>query len=273
VNKITHTIYLWTLALIVVAVFVYLTYTGYSYYTTPMEERFYHPSHDWLKPSGMFGQGLGVIGTFLIFFGVFIYIAHKRYNILGKWVRLKYLLEFHIFLCSLGPVMILFHTGFKFGGIVAIAFWSMIAVVASGIIGRFIYLQIPRTMEGRELSLKEVRDTRADIGKILSEKYGLASSSIALFTGFTEHTESKTSSLRSLKNALADNRISAKERHTILKMVKKERNLSRKIARLETMKKLFRYWHVAHMPFAIIMLVVVIIHIVVAFTFGYRWIF
>jgi hypothetical protein len=78
---------------------------------------------------------------------------------------LKYWLEFHIFLCSLGPVMILFHTAFKFGGIVSISFWSMIAVVVSGIIGRFIYIQIPRTIEGRELSLNEVREMKGDLGK------------------------------------------------------------------------------------------------------------
>jgi len=273
VNKITHTIYLWTLALIVVSVFVYLSYTGYSYYTTPLEERFYHPDHNWLKPSGMFGQGLGVIGTFLILFGVFIYIAHKRYNILGKWVRLKYLLEFHIFLCSLGPVLVLFHTGFKFGGLVAIAFWSMIAVVASGVIGRYIYLQIPRTLEGRELSLKEVRDTQSDIGAVLNKNYGLDSSAIGLLADFSENTKSVTPSIRSLKKVLEENNISTVDQRAILRMIKKERSLSRKIGRLEKMKKLFRYWHVAHMPFAIIMLVIVLIHIVVAFTFGYRWIF
>ena len=123
-NKLTHSIFIWTMISIVVTVFLYLSYTGYSYYYTALEERFYHPRHDWFKASGLYGQGLGVIGTFLIFFGVTIYILHKRYNILGKRVRLKYLLEFHIFLCTLGPILVLFHTTFKFGGIVSIAFIS-----------------------------------------------------------------------------------------------------------------------------------------------------
>jgi pheromone shutdown protein TraB len=272
-NKLTHTIYLWSMASIVIAVTFYLAYTGYSYYSTPLEERFYHPSHNWFKPSGLFGQGLGVIGTFLIFFGVSIYIAHKRYRILGKWVRLKYLLEFHIFLCSLGPVLILFHTAFKFGGIVSIAFWSMVAVVASGVIGRFIYLQIPRTIEGRELSLKEVKDTKTDVETIMSTKYGLDSDSIQLFTSFSNSRSSESPSLSQLKKALSANNVVTSERQSILRMLKKERSLSRKIARLERMKKLFRYWHVAHMPFALIMLVIVMVHVVVAFTFGYRWIF
>ena len=270
-SKSTHLIYIWTMALIVVAVTIYLAFSGYSYYSLPLEERFYHPQHNWFKPSGLFGQGLGVIGTFLIFFGVFIYILHKRYNILGKWVRLKYLLEFHIFLCTLGPVMVLFHTAFKFGGIVSIAFWSMVAVVASGVIGRFIYLQIPRTIEGRELSLNEAQNLRTDVSEVLSNKYNLQGPTVQLFLNFTE--PDKKQSIHALSQVLKENAVRKEDRRSILKMIKNERKLLKRIGRLETMKKYFKYWHVAHMPFAIIMLVIVVIHIIVAFTFGYKWIF
>ena len=55
--------------------------------------------------------------------------------------------------------------------------------------------------------------------------------------------------------------------------VKKELRLSRRIARLQRMQQLFKYWHVVHMPFALIMLVVVIIHIGITVAMGYRWIF
>lgn len=272
-NKTVHTIYLWTMALIVIAVAIYLGYTGYSYYSTPLEERFYHPRHSWFKPSGLFGQGLGVIGTFLIFFGVSIYILHKRYTILGKWVRLKYLLEFHIFLCSLGPVLILYHTAFKFGGIVSIAFWSMVAVVASGVIGRFLYLQIPRTIEGRELSLQEVKNSQTDIQTVLSEKYHIDEESAIQFLNFIDKSKGVTVTKSDLKKSLVNHQVPKTEQRKIFSMVKKERSLSKKIVRLEQMKKLFRYWHVAHMPFALIMLVIVVVHVIVAFTFGYRWIF
>ena len=158
------------MAAIVVVVTVYLFYKGLDYYQTPMEERFYHPRHDWFKPSGLYGHGLGIIGTFLILFGVTIYIARKRYNFLSRFIRLKYLLEFHIFLCTIGPIMILFHTAFKFGGIVSVAFWSMVAVVLSGVIGRFIYIQIPRTIEGRELTLNEVKEMKNQMAGSLVER-------------------------------------------------------------------------------------------------------
>ena len=115
------------MAAIVLVVTAYLTYVGYTYYQLPLEERFYHPEHNWFKPSGAYGHGIGILGTFMILFGVTIYIARKRYNFMTKQLRLKYLLEFHIFLCTLGPILILFHTAFKFGGLVSVAFWSMVA--------------------------------------------------------------------------------------------------------------------------------------------------
>lgn len=269
-SKTVHQIYIGILISIVVFVTAYLTYTGYSYYSTPLEERFYHPRHNWFKPSGLYGQGLGVFGTLLILIGVSIYILHKRYNILGRHVRLKYLLEFHIFLCTLGPILVLFHTSFKFGGIVSIAFWSMVAVVASGVVGRFIYIQIPRTIEGRALSLSEVQGMKTDVAEVLKEKYQLEDVDVEQLVSYTR--EGKTS-LSALKKTIKRYNLTKGDQKKLLNMLYGERSLSRKIARLETMKKYFKYWHVAHMPFALIMLVIVIIHIVVAFTFGYKWIF
>ena len=274
-NKATHTFYIGVMVAIIVVTTIYLAYTGFDYYNTPLEERFYHSRHDWFKPSGAYGHGLGIIGTLMIFFGVTIYIARKRYNFMVKYLRLKYLLEFHIFLCVLGPILILFHTAFKFGGIVSIAFWSMVAVVLSGVIGRFIYTQIPRTIEGRELSLHEVKETKTDLGLVLRNKFNLENDVIALFIRFSniEAMDHRKISLTKLNRILKDKKLPSAERRTILKMVKNERTLSKKISRLEKMQKLFKYWHVAHLPFALIMLVIVIVHVAVTLAFGYKWIF
>lgn len=274
-KKSTHTIYITIMVLIIVITTIYLIYTGYSYYNTALEERFYHPHHDWFKPSGAFGHGLGIMGTLMILFGVSIYIARKRYNFMSKQLRLKYLLEFHIFLCTLGPILVLFHTAFKFGGIVSVAFWSMVAVVLSGVIGRFIYIQIPRTIEGRELSLAEVQATKTDLSQILAEKYKLDSHSIQLFVRYSsdEDTTNGKTTISGLKKELRIQNFSKKEIRTVLKMVMNERSLSKRINRLQTMQKLFKYWHVAHLPFALIMLVIVIIHVAVTLAFGYKWIF
>jgi hypothetical protein len=178
-------------------------------------------------------------------------------------------------LCTLGPILILFHTAFKFGGIVSIAFWSMVAVVLSGVIGRFIYIQIPRTIEGRALSLSEVQGLKIDLSKVLVEKFNLQSNTIQIVTNLIsdENTSGNKKTLGNLRKVLNRNDLPKEDRKAILHMVKHEISLSGKIARLEKMQQLFKYWHVAHMPFALIMLVIVIIHVGVTLAFGYKWIF
>lgn len=281
-----HRIYIFSMVIVVMIVTSYLAYTGYSYYSLPLEERFYHDHHDWFKPSGLYGHGLGIIGTLLIMIGVFGYIARKRYGFLEKFIRLKYLLEFHIFLCVLGPAMILFHTAFKFGGIVSIAFWSMVAVVLSGVIGRFIYIQIPRTIEGRELSLNEVKEMREDLGaefeKSSSGWTGLREELLGELRDELEKNRSLNifkkffsdqRLIRQIRSRLKQENVPGPERRRFLKTIGKEVTLSNRIQRLQTMQQLFKYWHVAHLPFALIMLIIVIIHVGITLAFGYKWIF
>jgi len=229
-NKVAHRLYIGSMSIVVIAVFVYLLIDGYGYYMSTIEDRFYHPAHQNLKPSGPLGHGFGIVGTLLILIGVFGYQARKYVKSFSRLGILKHWLEFHIFLCTLGPILVLFHTSFKFGGLVSISFWSMVAVVASGVVGRFIYLQIPRTIHGRELTIQEIEGI------------------------------SQANSIELHQELTAD-------------MHQKIQRVSKRIERLQLMQKLFRYWHVVHLPFAIIMLVIMIIHVIVTLMFGYKWIF
>lgn len=288
-TTLAHKIYIYTLTYIVLMVTFWLTYKGWSYYTTDLTERFYHESHESMKPSGVFGHGLGIVGTLMVLIGVFSYIARKRYRFLHKYGRLKHWLEFHIFLCTLGPIMILFHTAFKFGGIVSISFWSMVAVVASGVIGRFIYLQIPRTIEGRELNLSEVQEMKANLEDLLRTSYRLNDevyysilsaleapkyqAEKGLVSSIIQKHLDDSRALKSVKGILKQEGIQRKDIKKIMKALSSEIALDNRISRLQTMQKLFRYWHVAHLPFAIIMLVIMVIHVGVTLAFGYRWIF
>jgi len=281
-SKLAHRIYISTLVTIVILTTIYLFYIGLPYYVTPLEERFYHPNHDYFKPSGLFGHGLGIVGTLLILIGVFGYIAKKRYKFLARFGRLKYWLEFHIFLCTLGPIMILFHTAFKFGGIVSVSFWSMVAVVLSGVIGRYIYIQIPHTEEGKEMSLAEVKALKSEIDRILSQNYhfdiaqfngALVGNGNAGNLGFIRRYFADRKTINKVKQTLKASNLPRKETREIIQLVKNELALNNRLERLQTMKQLFKYWHVAHLPFAIIMLVIMVIHVGVTLAFGYKWIF
>ena len=269
--------------------FVLLLINGLEYYRTGLEERAFSPEHDTLKPSGVMGHGLGIFGSLLIIIGVASYMARKRYRFMSRMGLVKNWLEFHIFLCTLGPVLILFHTAFKFGGLVAVSFWSMVAVFLSGIAGRFIYLQIPRSIEGRELDLNEVRTMKDDLTGTLKSTYGLDEKS---YLEIAESVEKKTESssrhilgslignykddrksLQSVRNALRRNNLQGKDYRKIVSLVKTDIKLSRRIEHLDSMKNLFKYWHVAHLPFALVMLFIMVIHVGVTILFGYRWIF
>lgn len=277
------------MTIIVIIASLALIYKGVSYYNTSLEERFYHADHLNLKPSGVIGHGLGIIGSLFMFIGVGTYMIRKRVRAFARWGLLKHWLEFHIFLCTLGPILVLFHTSFKFGGLVSISFWSMVAVFASGVIGRFIYIQIPRTIEGRELSLNEVRDLKSDISGILKNDYSLDEESYNIvvdstkkkvevyhkntFVRFINKYFEDRRTLRKIKSVLKQSGLKRTDSKKIIKLVNNEISLNRRIDRLTTMQNLFKYWHVAHLPFAIIMLIIMIIHVVVTIVFGYKWIF
>ncbi len=284
-----HKVYVATMTLIVMAALLYLIKSGFDYYLTPLEERFYHPDYDALKPSGAWGHALGIFGSLSTLIGVSVYMIRKRMRSLARLGRLKHWLEFHIFLCVLGPVLILFHTSFKFGGLVSVSFWSMVAVFLSGIVGRFIYIRIPRTIEGREMGLNEIMAMKKDFGDFLEKEIALDPDSRETILeslrikGYPDHFEENSRTwpkrrgdrlkIRRIRAALRKINLKGKQRSGIVRFVKNEIVLHRRIERLVSMQKLFKYWHVAHLPFALVMLIIMIIHVVVALIFGYQWIF
>jgi len=288
-NKTAHRIYIASLSLLVLIALLAIINKGFQYYNVSLEERFFHPDHTILKPSGFLGHGMGIVGSVFMILGVSLYMVRKRYRLFSRLGILKHWLEFHIFLCTLGPILVLFHTAFKFGGIVAISFWSMVAVFLSGIIGRFIYIQIPRTIEGRELSLSEVRSMKGDISQRLNDSFGLdelsrnvIADSIKAKTEFTQSNAivrfikkylHHRRSVRDVKTVLKNNKLPKSQRAAIIDLVKNEISLNKRIERLQVMQNLFKYWHVAHLPFALVMLVIMVIHVAVTIVFGYKWIF
>jgi hypothetical protein len=79
--------------------------------------------------------------------------------------------------------------------------------------------------------------------------------------------------IRSVKSVLKRNKLPKAEYKKVLALVNDNITLNRRIERLDRMHNLFKYWHVAHLPFALVMLIIMIIHVGVTILFGYRWIF
>ena len=79
--------------------------------------------------------------------------------------------------------------------------------------------------------------------------------------------------IRNVKEELKLRNILKGDLKRIVKFIRAEIVLSRRIAWLSTMQNYLRYWHVIHLPFALIMLVIMIVHVAVAILFGYTWVF
>ena len=79
--------------------------------------------------------------------------------------------------------------------------------------------------------------------------------------------------MKQIRKELRVQKLKRKDYRKVVKIFKSKLVLNRRIAWLSTMQNLLRYWHVAHLPFALIMMVIMIIHIVVAALFGYTWVF
>jgi len=290
-NKTLHKIYVGIFLVVGISVTILLAINGYEYYTTPLEERFFSPEHAALKPSGAWGHGFGIIGTLMMIVGVSVYMIRKRYRRLFNFGYLKHWLEFHIFLCTVGPMLVLYHTSFKFGGIVSVSFWSMVLVVLSGVVGRFIYLQIPRSIQGQELSISEMNSMKDKLASRVREVLSEDSSTYAEFERISSADHYKSFRLstsigffiweqfnvrrvmKSFKKRLKLLGMTKSEREELMKAAKSEIVIARRIALLRTSQKLFHMWHIFHLPFAIAMFAIMIIHVAVTIIFGYKWIF
>jgi hypothetical protein len=281
------------LAAIVVLVWVAIAGTlivyGLSYYLTPLQERAYSPLHEQFKPSGSVGLGYGFVGTAMMLVGVAGYSLRRRARFLQRLGRLKLWLSVHIFLCTMGPFLILLHTSFRFGGIVSIAFWSMSAVVASGVFGRYVYVRIPKSLSGQFLSLKAIEEQRTRMLQVIAERSGLSPADVDRIhqaakrpapRGFAnalvrslwfDLTESRHA--RQIQRLLAGKGVPPQARATAARLFIEESALEQQMALLTPFQRLFRYWHLFHMPLAIVMLVVVLLHVTVAILLGYTWIF
>jgi hypothetical protein len=283
----------YVLAAIVVLVWVAIAGTlivyGLSYYLTPLQERAYAPLHEQFKPSGSVGLGYGFVGTAMMLVGVAGYSLRRRARFLQRLGRLKLWLSVHIFLCTMGPFLILLHTSFKFGGIVSIAFWSMSAVVASGVFGRYVYVRIPKSLSGQFLSLKAIEEQRTRMLQVIAERSGLSPAdvdrihqaakrpaprgfaNVLLRSLWFDLTESRHA--RQIQRLLAGKGVPPQARATAARLFIEESALEQQMALLTPFQRLFRYWHLFHMPLAIVMLVVVMLHVTVAILLGYTWVF
>ncbi|MBZ5524472.1 MAG: hypothetical protein LAP21_19715 [Acidobacteriia bacterium] len=275
-----------------------LLYYGAGYYLTAPLERPYDPRHPILRPGGQVGLGLGIFGVFL-FCLIFLYPIRKRWPWLANIGNSRHWFNFHILMGLIAPVVIAFHAAFKFGGLAGIAYWIMFSVAVSGIAGRYIFAQIPRSRNSAELSLQGSRDMQERLTSelaaqrvvhpvALEQLFRLPSPSVvaresiitALFTLFwidlmrplrvarvRRHVLGFGDKVLTLGGLLSSR--NGKLEH-IVAVARDQARLSKKLLFLDKSHQIFHLWHVVHRPFSYSFAVLAVAHIVVALLFRFR---
>jgi hypothetical protein len=94
--------------------------------------------------SNLVGHGLGILGFVLMLMTETLYTLRKRAKS-ARWGRVSSWLKFHIFTGLVGPYLVLLHPAMKFRGVAAVLTLLTAVVVASGVVGRYLYTRMPRT--------------------------------------------------------------------------------------------------------------------------------
>jgi hypothetical protein len=280
------------LYLVTAAATAYMVVLGGHYYLKSLVDRPHDSLHDALRPGGLWGHGLGIIGTAMMLL-MLLYLARKYFRFMRKWGDIGGWLDIHIWLGITGPILVTYHTAFKFGGIVSISFWSMVAVALSGVFGRYIYLQIPRRISGEELTPEELEERDRTLNDQIVNLPSVGPELLKHIQSLAKYPDEATGSgnysrmrswimdsfrlrseLRALRRRLkAQTGLNRYVISDLMRAIKERRLFHRRKMFLKVAHKLLHHWHLVHRPFAVVMYIIMAVHVVITTLLGYTWIF
>lgn len=292
-----HRIRVWIAGMAALLLCVSIGVYGFDYYRLPRELRPFSDKHELLRPSGRIGINLGILGTAL-FCIIFLYAFRKIIPWLGRFGTAKHWMDFHIICGVTAPIIIAFHASFKFNNIAGVAFWIMLAVAISGIAGRYLYAQIPQSLNAAKTSFQELAANEDALADALKRQTVYSEAKIArIFAMPTAEEIRKSSLLTTLAQMIfLDLRrpfqIAGMRRQAasfgqfirsvgglvstgnddieiVVQLVRRKASLSKRILFLDQAERVFHLWHVVHRPFSYAFAVLAIIHIVNAVRLGY----
>jgi hypothetical protein len=248
-------------------------------------QSFFCTKLDWCRklspaPGKPLSYALGWIG-FCVMALTNLYVLRKRMISLQKVGNLQNWLNWHIFFGSIGPTFIVFHADFKVGGLVAISFWSMVVSFASGIVGRYFYLQL---LQGKgvlrqrlEFLDKAFDQYQKAAGPRIPEQAMIAAKAyaFALAGGVTGPELQRIGPFTFLWRSLhGEARMMFAlpptpwpESRAFRLKLKEWATLRRRLNSMHYYQILFGYWRSFHTPFAVWMYIVAVIHIISSLIF------
>jgi hypothetical protein len=210
-----------------------------------------------------------------------LYILRKKLPAWRSKGSLQKWLDFHIFCGLAGPTLIVFHTNFKVGGLVAVSFWSMVVSFTSGVVGRYFYMQLlgqkadlKRQVAGYEKAFNEWKAhieapaTEKDLKTLRDYAFMVAGAVPALANRTTSLIDVIAASIEGdLRLATARIPLAKGIPEGILPHLRDYALAKRRSMTVGHYQRLMGYWHAFHQPFAIFMYVVSVLHIIAALIF------
>lgn len=270
-----------------VAGWVALAAIGSPYYRLDAAGRLHHPWHGLLKPAGALGLAYGYLGTLFLLL-LLLYVARKRVRALAGLGKLRKWLDVHILCGLMGPAFITLHAGFRIHGLIAIGYWAMMAVMASGFVGYYLYSQLPRAISAHANQSELLGAEIGAIDRELGDRFGLGETDLARLrrvSGADRAAQMGTLAslffllyqdlgmafgLRRLRHG-GVRKYGRAETYRLRELVRHRVLVERRRAFLRQTEALFGYWHTIHKPFAIILYVLMVVHIGIAVWLGYAW--
>jgi hypothetical protein len=163
----------------------------------------------------------------------------------------------------------------------------MIIVAGSGIIGRWLYQQIPRTTRDQEMSVEDMRADQAEARRRLEAEFQLSPASLAEVDALAERSVRsighgalalprllmdditrpfRLAALR--RHLLSERRLPRSEAHALLGLLHRRVAAQRRIAYWGTFRRFFTYWHVTHLIFFVSMIAMLVLHVASVLFFG-----
>lgn len=282
---------------VAIATIIALSAYGFDYYILSAADRPFSPKHAILRPSGVVGLKLGMVGVGM-FLLIYLYYFRKHWGWLRNIGTTKHWLDFHIVLGITAPIIIAFHAAFKFRGIAGMAFWIMVAVALSGVVGRYLYAQIPRHLNAAELTWQELQDEQVSLTRQLAaQKLFTPGQLVAAFhTPSVEMIRHKSAIgaviwmlaldlLRPMRVAALRRRVLGAggwivtlagllpsqnaELERVVRTARRQASLTKRMVFLSRTQEIFQLWHVIHRPFSYAFVVLAAMHIATVMWFGY----
>ncbi len=271
---------------------VVVTLWGASYYFAPAAERVRHPLHSMLKASGTLGQAFGVAGLALFLF-MWLYPIRKWLGAIRGLGSVAVWMRIHTVVGLSLPLLVAVHAGWRFRGLIGLGYLAMLIVVASGIVGRYLYGRIPRSRAGLELSRDEISGKRraliTEIAAMLRldprevetalaspVPIGAAAGIAGTFRRLVSDDWTRWKAVGELRKrwrsfASHGAGVDAQAVERALRLAREEIRYGQQLRALEATQRVFRFWHVAHRPVSVTALLAVLVHVGVAIAMGQTW--